>query len=163
MSSPLLTLSYIKRFWLPYIDEHPECVSWDYWQVIRRFPKADPRSMRALFDKEGMLQAAAVVDIDRSPLFLELLLTAPWRQKGSGSTLLFQIVRESVKVGSKGAIELMAAPTAISFYEKYGFTITKPVGKPGWDTPMRLSSSAARQLLRSLEVEDEASQVGRIY
>jgi GNAT superfamily N-acetyltransferase len=146
----LLTLKYIRKSWIPYIDAHADCLSRDYYQVLKRFPKADPQSFRALFDKDGMMQAAASVDFDGKPTFLALLLTAPWRKKGSGSRLLLEIVRESQAVGAKGAIALNSAPTAISFYQKYGFTIVRPAERPEWDTPMRLSPSSAQRLLNSI-------------
>nr|MCU0551886.1 GNAT family N-acetyltransferase [Leptolyngbya sp. Prado105] len=149
MSHPrnFLILRDIKQFWLPYIDTHPDCVSRDYYQVLKRFPKASPQTFRGLFDENGSLQAAAAIHVDEKPVFLELLLTAPWRKKGSGSQLLLDIVRESEQVGANGAIELKSAPTAIGFYRKYGFQILKPPARAEWDTPMRLTAEAASWLL----------------
>jgi GNAT superfamily N-acetyltransferase len=146
--SNLLLLSYLKRTWLPYINSHPDAINHDYYQVLRRFPKADPRSLRGLWDADGTLQAAAAVYFEERPVFLELLLTAPWRKKGSGSSLLLDIVQEANRFGATEAIALNAAPGAIGFYQKYGFVIIRPALKPGWDTPMRLTVPAAQWLLR---------------
>jgi GNAT superfamily N-acetyltransferase len=161
MSDPrnLLIVSHMKRLWLPYLRSQPEAITRDYQQVLKRFPKADAYHFRGLFDQNGILQAAAAIEIERSPVFLELLITAPWYLKGSGSKLLLGIIQESVKVGAKGAIELQAAPGAVTFYQKYGFTIVKPPQKPGWDTPMRLSSNTARQLLRCAVIEADGVKV----
>lgn len=143
----LFVLVHIKRYWLPYIKEHPDKISRDYYQVLKQFPKSEVQGFRGLFDDVGSLQAAAVVDPTGKPLFLNLLLTAPWRTPGSGSRLLYRIIQESRAIGSGGAIELQAAPTAIAFYLKYGFTIIKPAEKPEWDTPMRLTAEAAKFIL----------------
>jgi GNAT superfamily N-acetyltransferase len=136
----LLVVSYIKRQWMPYIQERPEAVDRDYYEVLRRFKRIELPALRGLFDEAGRLQCAAAVYFDQRPVFLQLLLTAPWRHKGAGSTLLKRIVDESGILRSRqGSIELMAAPGAVTFYQKFGFVIVRPPQKPGWDTPMRLT------------------------
>lgn len=131
---------------MPYIEAHPACVNRDYYQVLKRFRLADPPSLRGLFDNHT-LQAAASVYLNQDGLFLSLLLTAPWRKKGSGSTLLRQIVEECDRLGGRGKVDLMSAPSAIGFYLKYGFQIISPPKQPGWDTHMRLTAAAAQAWL----------------
>ena len=143
----LLTLAYLKRQWLPYLKEHPDVLDDTYYRVLRLFPKADPTTLRSLFDKQGQLQAAASIDIERDPVYINLLIAAPWRAKGSGSRLLRRIIAEALDLGSAGVM-LSAEPEAISFYLKHGFYKTSKPLKPWHTTNMRLDENAARSLVR---------------
>jgi GNAT superfamily N-acetyltransferase len=149
MNRNLLILAYLKQQWLPYLQENPDALSETYYRVLKLFPRQNPSSLRGLFGKDNRLQAAASVNFEVSPVYINLLLTAPWRGKGAGSRLLVRVVREALLAHSNGVI-LSAEPEAIAFYLKHGFQITGKPLKPWHTTNMKLDKTAARTLVRDL-------------
>lgn len=107
-----------------------------------------PETFRGVRDKEGRLQAVAIVHKDCDYLEVDFMATAPWNIllhqpesiKGAGTTLMEELVKESSDLGFGGRLKLYAIPRARSFYEKIGLNET---GEGDWE----LSFEAAERFI----------------
>ncbi len=116
-----------------------------------------PKNFISVRDVKGRLQASAYVTSRNGYLYLELLASAPWNVaripgdekvvKGAGTTAIVAVIKESVKRGYGGKVQLEALPNAVPFYEKLGFD--RVPGKPGGGLPkFALSAEQADKLLK---------------
>lgn len=111
-----------------------------------------PENIRAVRDRDGNMQAAALIAPLEDRIYVDFIATAPWNVtggtptsvKGAGKALMAEIVRESIRLGHEGRIELEALPSARSFYTSIGFT--KSSGKD-----YILSPEAARRFLDAMD------------
>ncbi|MDF5720613.1 MAG: GNAT family N-acetyltransferase [Rhizonema sp. PD37] len=92
----------------------------------------NPETFRGLRDKEGRLQAAAIVHPDSDYIEVEFIATAPWNilqnqpesLKGAGTSLIEELAKESRDLGFGGRLKLYAIPRARQFYTDIGFVET---------------------------------------
>jgi hypothetical protein len=74
--------------------------------------------------------------------------------KGAGTAAIESIVRESMRSNTRGGrVKLSALPTAVSFYEKIGFTVSNKKASGLIDMELTPESAA-----RFIEVRDKARQ-----
>ena len=91
-----------------------------------------PETFRGVRDKEGKLQAGAIVHKDYDYLEVDFMATAPGNillqqrssLKGAGTTLMEELVKESRDLGCGGRLKLYAIPRAKQFYTNIGFVET---------------------------------------
>lgn len=112
---------------------------------------AEPETFRGVRDREGRLQAAAIVHQQSDHLEVDLLATAPWNifpnqpesLKGAGTALMAELVKESLDLGFGGRLKLYAIPRAKQFYEKLGLEET---AQGDWEfSPSRAERFLERQ------------------
>lgn len=92
----------------------------------------EPEAFRGVRDRQGRLQAAAIVHQRSDYLEVDLIATAPWNVlqnqpqsvKGAGTALMEELVKESIGLGFVGRLKLYAVPRAKQFYEKIGLEET---------------------------------------
>ncbi len=91
-----------------------------------------PETFRGVRDKEGRLQAGAIVHQESDCLEVDYLATAPWNLllhqpeslKGAGTSLMEALVKESIDLGKGGRLKVYAIPRAKQFYINIGLTET---------------------------------------
>jgi len=113
---------------------------------------------RGVKDAQGILQSACIIEIaqididDQSytGLAIESLTNAPWNtithpqpetRKGSATSLIEELVRESQRLQLNGIVKAMTIPRSRPFYRKIGFIETNGSGE------MILTSDAAQEFL----------------
>ncbi|MUG97933.1 hypothetical protein F7734_38760 [Scytonema sp. UIC 10036] len=92
----------------------------------------DPETFRGVRDKEGRLQAAAIIRQERDYLEVDFMATAPWNilrnqpesLKGAGTSMIEELTKESRDLGFGGRLKLYAIPRARQFYANIGFVET---------------------------------------
>lgn len=120
--------------------------------AILRVATSSPDRIRVIRDADGNMQAATSLEIRSDRVHVSLLATAPWNVtgndprsvKGAGKAMMAEIVRESIRQGKNGQVDLYAVPNARGFYESVGF---RPIG----DGNYFLDAEAARKFLASME------------
>lgn len=92
----------------------------------------EPETFRGVRDKEGRLQAGAIVHQESDRRSVDFFATAPWNilqnqpesLKGAGTSLVEELVKESRELGNGGRLKLYAIPRAKQFYTAIGFVET---------------------------------------
>jgi hypothetical protein len=101
---------------------------------------------RGVKDTQGVLQSACIIEVaqiyinDQSytGLAIESLTNAPWNtithpqpeiRKGSATSLIEELVRESQRLQFNGIVKAMTIPSARPFYRKIGFIETNGSGE----------------------------------
>lgn len=124
---------------------------------------ADKSTFRGVRDKNGRLQAAAIISSTRGMiypyneeinyLFLDTLTTPPWnclsgvtlpqKVKGAATWLMTDIVLEFINTEIGGVIKLSTIDRAKTFYEKVGFE-----SDPSDEREMILTRQSAQLFIR---------------
>lgn len=103
-------------------------------------------NFRGVEDSQGLLQAAAIIQIQPidisgqmlTGLAIESLTNAPWNviepdqpetRKGSATSLIEELVKESRNRGFSGIVKAITIPRAKPFYRKIGFVETNGSGE----------------------------------
>ena len=121
-----------------------------------------PETFRGVCDREGRLQAAAIVHQRSDYLEVDLIATAPWNVlqnqpesvKGAGTALMEELAKESIDLGFGGRLKLYTIPRAKQFYEKIGLGETD---EGDWE----LTPQAAQRFLE--QQERLRAEVGQKY
>ncbi len=117
---------------------------------------------RAVKDNQGLIQAVclceiAQIEVDNQTcrgLAIDSLTNAPWNtitytqpetKKGSATSLIEELIRESQRLKLGGILKAMVIPTAREFYEDKGFVETNGSGE------MILTSNAAAMFILDQE------------
>lgn len=90
----------------------------------------EPDTFRGVRDVFRRLQAGAIVEEENDCLYIDAFSSAPWNVlknqpetlKGAGTSLMEELVRESIDLRFEGRLKLLAISRARSFYIKIGFT-----------------------------------------
>lgn len=88
------------------------------------------KAFRGVCNPQQHLQAAALIEIETDCLEIDAIATAPWNVvenqpqsvKGAGTSLMEELVRESIERGYGGRLRVCSIPRATSFYSRIGFT-----------------------------------------
>lgn len=104
------------------------------------------RALIGVKDGDEMGAAAAIVT-KKDHIYIDFLMTNPktlieGKSKGAGTAAIKAVAKKSLESGKGGVVKLWAVDSAVSFYEKVGFTRDTPD-----DNYMTLSSKAAKKLL----------------
>lgn len=140
MLQDLMLMSYVKKQWLPHLLQEEDEEKKDiYRKFLKKFLSHSRAQYRALIGSDGILQAAACVYRRPNFLWIELLISAPYRIKGAGTRLLVRCAKEAL-LFCDGQIKLSSVPSAVSFYQERGFRAQRPPPPhhPEWDTQMYL-------------------------
>lgn len=89
----------------------------------------EPNTFRGVRDVQNRLQAGAIVEEEIDCLYVDAFATAPWNIlgsqpetiKGAGTSLMEELVKESLELGYMGRVRLFAIERALSFYTGIGF------------------------------------------
>ncbi len=111
-------------------------------------------SFRGVRDVQGKLQAGAIVEEYFDYLFVDNLASAPWNvlgsqpesTRGAGTSLMEELVKESIHLGFEGRLKLYPVERALSFYRGIGLIESE-------DSPreLELTPLAARRFLERQE------------
>lgn len=90
----------------------------------------EPNAFRGVRDVQNRLQAGAIVEEEIDCLYVDAFASAPWNIlgnqpetiRGAGTTLMEELVKESLDLGFEGRVKLFAIERALSFYTRIGFT-----------------------------------------
>lgn len=121
----------------------------------------EPDTFRGVRDVQDRLQAGAIVEEEFDYLFIDNFTTAPWNVlgnqpeslKGAGTSLMEELVQESIDLGFEGRLKLYPVERALSFYRDIGFTESEDASGE-----LELTSEAAKAFL---ERQREFRQTGR--
>ncbi len=110
----------------------------------------EPSSFRGGRDVQGRLQAGAIVEVYFNYLFVDNLASAPWNvlgsqpesTRGAGTSLMEELVKESIDLGFLGRLKLYPVERALSFYRGIGFVESEASPRE-----LELTPLAARRFL----------------
>ena len=105
-----------------------DCVSKVYY--LFEIASAQPNKFRGVRDEFGRLQAGSIVEPYFDYLAVDTFTNSPWNVlknqpetlKGAATSLMEELVKESVELGFGGRIKLIAIERAVVFYTRIGFT-----------------------------------------
>lgn len=114
----------------------------------------EPNSFRGVRDVQNRLQAGAIVEEEIDYLYVDALASASWNVlgnqpetlKGAGTSLMEELVRESIDLGFSGRLKLYPIERALSFYRDIGFTESED-----WSGELELTPAAALIFLERQE------------
>lgn len=121
----------------------------------------EPSSFMGVRDVQNRLQAGAIVEEDIDFLFLDAFASAPWNVlgnqpesiRGAGTSLMEELVKQSIDLGFVGRLKLYPIERARSFYRDIGFTQSED-----WSGELELTPAAA---LRFLERQQQRRRNGQ--
>ncbi|NJN10824.1 MAG: GNAT family N-acetyltransferase [Richelia sp. RM2_1_2] len=135
-----------------------------FWSCISKieFLIENPGNYRGVQDNQELMQAIATIEIQEidveeikvTGLAIESFVNAPWnvieqiqpeRRRGSATSLIEEIIKESQACGFGGIVKAMTIPQARPFYKRIGFIETNGSGE------MILSREAATRFLLEQE------------
>ncbi|MBW4668166.1 MAG: hypothetical protein KME60_12280 [Cyanomargarita calcarea GSE-NOS-MK-12-04C] len=104
-----------------------DCISKVGYLIERVFE--EPENFRGVKDVNDKLQAAAMVEDYFDCLYIDTLTNAPWNVidnqpetvKGAATTLIEELVRESLQLGYNGRLRVITIERAKPFYSRIGF------------------------------------------
>lgn len=96
---------------------------------LREKALTEPNTFRGVRDKQGRLQAGAIVEPEIDYLSVDNFTSAPWNVlrnqpeslKGAGTLLMEELVKESIDLDFEGRLKLYPIPRAVPFYQRVGF------------------------------------------
>lgn len=116
----------------------------------------EPESFRGVKDASGRLQAGALVEEYFDCLYIDTLTNAPWNViknqpetvKGAATSLIEQLVLESIELEYNGRLRAISIERAKPFYLKIGFIEEEDAPMSLELTPTQAGSFLAQQNLR---------------
>ena len=116
----------------------------------------DAENFRGVIDINGQLQAGAIVEDYSGYLSIDTLVNAPWNVvknqpetvRGAATSLVEEIVRESITLGYNGIVKALSLPQAKVFYRKIGFHENENFENEMELTPRLAQEFLAQQLIR---------------
>ncbi|MBW4507842.1 MAG: hypothetical protein KME64_15200 [Scytonematopsis contorta HA4267-MV1] len=117
--------------------EFGDCITKTVYLTQRIYE--EPLLFRGVSDNNGILQAGATIEEDAGYIYLyesfsqyfylDAICNAPWNVignqpetiKGSATSLVEEIVKESIEMGYNGVIKTSSIPRAKAFYTRIGF------------------------------------------
>lgn len=131
-----------------------------FWSCISKieFLIENPENYRGVQDNQKLMQAIATIEVQEidieeirmTGLAIESFVNAPWnvieqvqpeRRRGSATSLIEEIIKESQACGFGGIVKAITIPRARPFYTRIGFVETNGSGE------MILTREAAAQFL----------------
>lgn len=113
----------------------------------------EPNIFRGVKDLQNRLQAAAIVEIEADCLLISAIASAPWNVlrnqpeslRGSGTSLIEELVKESINLGLLGRLKLYPIKRALLFYRDIGFTESEDFSEEIELTPLAAENFLKRQ------------------
>ncbi|MBW4666085.1 MAG: GNAT family N-acetyltransferase [Cyanomargarita calcarea GSE-NOS-MK-12-04C] len=153
--------SYLRLY---YAGNKENARNTSFWSCISKieFLIENPGNYRGVQDNQELMQAIATIEVQEidvkeqkvTGLAIESFVNAPWnvieqfqpeRRRGSATSLIEEIIKESQACGFGGIVKAMTIPQARPFYTRIGFTETNGSGE------MILTREAAAKFLLEQE------------